>query len=609
VSYRVLCHYLTSGLTILLVGACAAGRAPSDSSTRGDVTPESASGESTDAARQVTALADEYFQAWLETFPLYGLYMGVPEAPMDRIEDNSLAAARAWDRREDRWLDRLKRVPTAALHGRPEEVTHGILLETLAASQQTRVCRSELWPLDQQGGWQIFLPVSGQLQPVGTPPLRAAALARWRAIPHFIDTEITNLREGLGLGYTQPRKNAQAVLEQLNDLLKIPPEKSPFAQLVGRDSTPGFSDSVVAVVGGEILPAVARYRDFLQTEYIPGARTSTALSALPQGANCYRARVRQYTTSDLDAKAVYQLGVQQMTAIEAEMLPIARRSFGTSDLPALMDRLRSDSQFTFRSREEIIRTAEQSVARAKAAMPKWFGQLPKADLIVDPCLPFEEKSGCPNSYVPGTPDGKRPGRWRISAANDPPQPRAPLEGTAFHETIPGHHLQVALAQERSEAHPVTRYLFFSSFSEGWALYAERMAIEMEVYSTDLDVIGEWGMQALRAARLVVDPGLAVLGWSRERAVEYMLAHTSISRADVESEVDRYIANPGQATAYMVGRLEIEGLRRAAEAQLGEDFDIREFHDRVLESGSVPLPLLRSHVEAWLNSTTAPAPRK
>jgi uncharacterized protein (DUF885 family) len=599
--HRVFCHYLTSGLTILLVGACATARAPSTDSTRDNATPEPASGESTDAARQVTALADEYFKAWLQTYPLYGLFAGVPEAPTDRIWDNSLAAIRAWEKREDQWLDRLKRVPAASLHGRPEEVTYGILLETFAASQQTRICRSELWPLDQQGGWQIFFPVTGQLQPLGTPELRAGAITRWRAMPRFIDIEITNLREGLRQGYTQPRANAMAVLEQLNDLLKIPPEKSPFAQLAGRDSAPGFSDSVVAVIRGEILPAVARYRDFLQTDYIPGSRASTALSALPQGADCYRARVRQYTTLDLDARAVHQLGLEQMAVIEAEMLPIARRSFGTTDLPALMDRLRSDSQYTFRSREEIIRTAEQAVARAKVAMPKWFGRLPKADLIVDPCLPFEEKSGCPNSYVSGTSDGKRPGRWRINAATQPPQPRAPLEATAFHETIPGHHLEGALAQERLEAHPITRYLFFTAFSEGWALYAERLAIEMGVYSTDLDLLGELGAQALRAARLVVDPGLAVLGWSREQTVEYMLTHTPISRDDVESEVDRYIANPGQATAYMVGRLEIDRLRRAAEVQLGQDFDIREFHDRVLESGSVPLPLLRAHIEAWLDS--------
>ena len=178
--------------------------------------------------------------------------------------------------------------------------------------------------------------------------------------------------------------------------------------------------------------------------------------------------VRRYTTVDLDPTQVHRLGLQQMAALEAEMRPMAERSFGTTDLPALFERLRTDPALTFRSREEIIRTAEDAIARARAAMPRWFGRLPKADVVVDPCLPYEEKSGCPDSYVPGTPDGERPGRWRINANNSPPRPRATLEGTAFHETIPGHHLQTALAQERPDAHPVARYLWFSGPGEGWA---------------------------------------------------------------------------------------------------------------------------------------------
>jgi len=582
------------GLALCLV-ACATAPAP------GAPSPSSAS-----EASRVDALADEYFAAWVQSFPLSALFSGVPDAPNDLLGDNSLAAVRAWQTREDRWLDQLRQVRPEGLQGRPEEATYGVLLETLEAARQTRVCRTELWPLDQQGGWQIFLPVVAQLQPLGTPELRAAALARWRTMPRYIDTEIGNLRQGLRAGYSQPRANAQAVLEQLDDVLKIPPDASPFAGLAERDSAPGFRDSVVAVVAGEILPAVRRYRDFLASEYIPRARTTTALTALPKGAECYRALVRRYTTQDLDPRAVYQLGLRQMAALEAEMRPIAERSFGTADLPSLFERMRTDTAFTFRSREELIRTAEQAVARAKAAMPKWFGRLPRADVIVDPCLPFEEKSGCPNSYVSGTADGTRPGRWRINARNTPPQPRAPLEGTAFHETIPGHHLQGSLAQERPGAHPITRYLWFSGFGEGWALYAERLALDMGVYSSDLARFGELGEQALRAARLVVDPGLHVLGWSRRQALDYMVAHAPESRATLESEVDRYIATPGQATAYMVGRLEIERLRREAETRLGRAFDIREFHDRVLESGTIPLDLLRAHVEAWLDGRTGSA---
>ncbi|MGI9040312.1 MAG: DUF885 domain-containing protein [Gemmatimonadales bacterium] len=587
----------------LLVSGCAASGASSDVARPATSVPPPPAGESAEVARRVEAVADEYFQGWLQNYPLWATFSGVPEAPNDRLGDNSLQATRAWERREDRWLAQLGYIGAGALRGSPDEATLGILRETLEAARQGRVCHRELWPLDQQGGWQIYLPVLSQLQPLGTASLRSQALARWRDIPRYIDNEIAALREGVRQGYTQPRGNAEAVRKQLDDLLATPPAKSPFAGIADRDSAPGFRHSVVAVVAGEILPAVRRYRDHLVSEYIPHARTSASVSTLPKGADCYQALVRTFTTVDRGARAVHQLGLEQMTAIETEMRPIVARSFGGVQLADLWERFRNDPKYTFQSREEIIRTAEQAVARAKTAMPKWFGRLPKADLIVDPCLPYEEESGCPNSYVPGTPDGSRPGRWRIHAGAEPAQPRAPLEGTAFHETYPGHHLQIAIAQERLEAHPVTRYFGFSGFSEGWALYAERIAMDMGLYSSDLYLLGELGGQALRAARLVVDPGLHVLGWSRQRAMDYLVAHTPESRTYIESEVDRYIASPGQATAYLTGRLEIESLRREAEARLGERFDIRKFHDKVLESGSVPLGLLRSHIRGWLDSNT------
>jgi uncharacterized protein (DUF885 family) len=586
---------------LLLVAGCAAQGSSGTGSPAAAPSDDRSPADSSEIARRIDGVANEYFAAWVQAFPIDALFSGVPEAPNDRLNDNSLAAVRAWQGREDSWLAQLQSIDVDQVRGSPEEVTYGVVRETLEASQQTRVCRNELLPLSQQGGFQIYLPVLSQLQPVGTATLRAEALARWRAMVPYIDTEITTLREGVRQGYTQPRLNAREVLEQLDDILRIPPGQSPFAGIADRDSTPGFRDSVVAIVAREILPAVRRYRDYVASDYLSHARETTALSALSHGADCYRALVRRYTTLDLEPRVLYQLGLKQMAAIEAEMLPIAKRSFGTSDLPALMERLRSDSQYTFRSREELIRTAELAVARAKAALPRWFGHLPKEDLLVDPCLPFEEKSGCPNSYVSGTPDGSRPGRWRINAGV--PQPRAPLEGTAFHETIPGHHLQGAIAQERTGDSPITRYFGFSGYWEGWALYAEHLALEMGIYSSDLYRLGEFGEQALRAARLVVDPGLSVLDWTRQQAIDYMVVRLPYSRTVVESEVDRYIAGPGQATSYMVGRLEIERLRADAESRLGKGFDIRAFHDQVLENGAVPLPLLRSHVEAWLHSRT------
>jgi uncharacterized protein (DUF885 family) len=273
---------------------------------------------------------------------------------------------------------------------------------------------------------------------------------------------------------------------------------------------------------------------------------------------------------------------------------------------ALLERLRIDPKYTFRSREEIIRTAEQATARAKAAAPKAFNRMPKADMIVDPCEPYEEKSGCPASYSPASEDGTRPGRYRINAGNPRTTPRASAEATAFHEGIPGHHFQVALAAERPGAHPLTRYLFNSGFGEGWALYAEQVANELGLYSSDLDHLGRLSSDALRAARLVVDAGIHALGWTRQQAIDYMVEHTAESKAFIESEVDRYIIIPGQATAYMVGRLEIERLRREAEQRMGDRFDIRTFHDRVLEDGSVPLSLLRWKIERWASSSAGSA---
>jgi uncharacterized protein (DUF885 family) len=594
---RILC-------TVVVLGACATSRGQ-----RGGAPQESPAQSSQDASfrtasRQLTRVADEYWTELIQTFPLYGVFFGAPETPKDRLGDNSIAALRRWQGKEDRWLHQLRGIDPGPLTGYAANAVYGILRETLESADQSRICHAEYWPLNQQHGFQISLPLLSELQPLGSPELRTAALARWRDMPRYIDTEIESLREGLRRGYSLPKTNAAAVVEQLDDILKFAPAESPFAGITRRDSTPAFRDSVVQIVARDITPALRRYRTFLVSEYIPRARQTTAIADLPSGHACYRARVRRYTTVDRDARAVHQLGLEEMERIQGAMRAITRRSFGSAAPAELIARFRSDSTYTFKSREDLIATAQRAVNRAEAAMPRWFGRLPKTEFILDPCKPHEEKKGCPNSYVPGTTDGTRPARWRINAGDPQQQPRATLEGTAFHEGIPGHHLQVALAQERPDAHPITRYLFFSGFAEGWALYSERLADEMGLYTSDLERFGDLGEQALRAARLVVDPGLHVLGWSRDRAIAYMLEHVPGTRTYIESEVDRYIADPGQATAYMIGRLEIERLRRQAERRLGSRFNIREFHDRVLERGSIPLTLLRSNIEAWIEETAA-----
>jgi uncharacterized protein (DUF885 family) len=547
----------------------------------------------------VTALADTFMAAYFQRNPESVTYYGIPNRRHDRLFDNSPAAARAWEAREDAWLRDVRAIDAASLAGKPEAVAYGILKETLEASVASRVCRGELWSLNQLVGWQSNLGYLASIQPVGTEQARTDALARWRALPGFIDTEIANLREGVRLGYTAPRQNAQLVLQQIDALRSGPATESPLYGPATRDSTPAFQTALAQVIAQEINPALQRFSDYLEKEYLPRARTSIAVSALPSGAQCYRAAVRQFSTLEVPAEEVHRLGLQQMARIESEMKAIAERSFATSDVRGLLEKLKTDTQYTFRTREEIMEHSRAAIARAEREMPKWFGILPRAKVVVERYPEFREKSAVGEYNAPAE-DGSRPGVFLISTYEPTKRSRSGPESVAFHEAIPGHHLQIAIAMERGSAnHPIARYMGNAGYSEGWALYSERLADEMGLFTGDIDRIGMLSEQALRAARLVVDPGMHVLGWTRDQAIEYMAQRTTMPREEIVSEVDRYIVWPGQATAYMLGMLEIQRLRDHAQRELGSRFDIKAFHDRILEDGSVPLPTLRAKIDRWI----------
>jgi uncharacterized protein (DUF885 family) len=266
-------------------------------------------------------------------------------------------------------------------------------------------------------------------------------------------------------------------------------------------------------------------------------------------------------------------------------------------VPKLLQQVRTDPKYTFKSREALIAYSQAALARAKAAVPQRFGLLPKADVVIQPYPKFREKNG-PNEYNAPAEDGSRPGIFFINAYQPDKHSRVEDESTAFHETIPGHHLQGSIALERKGIHPIGRYISNSGYAEGWALYAERLADEMNLFSSDLDRLGMLSSQSLRAARLVVDSGIHTMGWTRQQAIDYMLAHTAESEHDSSSEVDRYVIYPGQATAYMLGMLQIRQARDDAEKTMGTKFDIKAFHDRVLEDGGVPLTFLTAKVKHW-----------
>ena len=552
-------------------------------------------------ATRVSALADAYVRDYLEAFPYYALVLGAPEVHPDRLVDHSLPALAKWQKREDQLLADLKQIPLAPLEGRPEAVTYKFLQNLLESAQGFRQCRTELWNVSPTWtGWQAEIPVIAGLQATATADDQKHALARYGELPKFLDDEIANLGEGLKLGYSAPKSNVRSVIAQIDALLKAPVADSPFVQMAKPESA-AFRKELIALETGKIRPAMAKYRDFLRDTYLPAAREAVGVSANPGGAGCYQAAVKYHATVDLTPQQIHDIGLAEMAKIQHEMREIGERSFKQGDPIKLLELVKTDPRYRFKDRQELIASAEAAVARAKAALPKWFSRIPKAPVVVEPYPAFLEKSAPGGQSVAPTADGK-PGKYLINAYNASEQSKAGLESTAFHEAYPGHHLQVALALERPGLHDVSRYFFVSGFGEGWALYSERLAGEMGLFSTDVDRLGLLANEALRAARLVVDSGMHVLGWPRQKAIDYLMAHTTETPSHAAAEIDRYIAVPAQATAYMIGNLEIRKLRGEAEKALGATFDIRAFHDAVLEDGTVPLWVLREKIQRWIATT-------
>lgn len=550
-----------------------------------------------DHVGQVTALADRYVADYLAAYPYMALVLGAPDTQPGALVDHSLAAVQRWQAAEDAMLADLARIDPATVDGTPAALTYTFLKNQLESARDFRVCRMELWNVSPTWtGWQGEFPLVAGMQAVGSPDDRRAAVTRWAQLPAWLDTEITNLRTGLAQGYSAPRSNVESVIRQMDALLSARVDDSPFVQMA---EEPGaFRDQLIALETGGIRPAITRYRDFLKSEYLPQARTAIGVSTNPNGDACYRAAVKYHATVDMTAQQVHDTGLAEMRKLQDEVSEIGLPMFGTSDPVRVLSMARTERRYRFNSREELIAYAEAAVARARVALPNWFGRLPKAPVVVEPYPAFLEKTAPGGQAIPPGADGS-PGKYMINAYNATAQSRAGLESTAFHEAYPGHHLQVALALEREGLHPIGRYFFLSGFGEGWALYTERLADEMGLFSGDIDRLGLLSNEALRAARLVVDSGMHMLGWTRQRAIDYLLANTTETPDRAAAEVDRYIAVPGQATSYMLGNLEIRRLRTSAQRTLGDRFDIKAFHDAVLEDGSLPLWALRNKIERWV----------
>lgn len=553
-------------------------------------------------AEQVNNLADRYVEAYFTTFPELAAMVGAPDLHPEKLSDRSFTALQQWEDTENQLLEELNAINRNALNEMPENITYGFLRELLEASIGVRTCKMELWKVSPTyTGWQNELPFAFSSLQIETQENRDNLYQRLTQLPRYIRAEVVNLKEGIRLGYTAPKTGVEAVIGQMDALLSTPAAESPFASF-GKQDYPEFHERLTALVETEINPAIAEYRDYLQNDYLLNARTEVGANALPNGDACYKASTRLHISSIISAEAIHQMGLDQMEKIQQQLSEIGGRSFGTTDPAEVLRIVKDDPQYRFSSREEIIQMAEETVLRAEAELPNWFGLVPEMTVEVVPYPSYQEKSAPLGQALFSLRDGKSVGQYIINTYQPETQSKSYVESLSIHEAHPGHLFQMYVAKAGAEIHPITSYFFLSGFGEGWALYTERLAEEMGLYTSDVSRVGWLASEAHRSARLVVDSGMHALGWTRQESIDYLGQHTTLTPNQTIAETDRYIAAPGQATSYMVGALEIMKLRSEAEQALGNAFEIKTFHDLVLEDGTVPLAMLREKVKGWIEKS-------
>ena len=468
---------------------------------------------------------------------------------------------------------------------------------------------SELLPVQQFSNLASFFAVAGSGK--GVQPFRTAQdydnfLARMDGFAAWADQSIANMREGVAKGVVQPKVVVERTIPQLAAQIVDDPKQSVFWQPV-LNFPAGLSvadrqrllEAYEEKIRLTVLPAYRRLHDFLKDEYRPKARDSIGLSELPNGATWYAYLVRYHTGTSMTPQQVHELGLSEVARIRAEMERIKGQLGHGGDLRSFFDALRADPRFHFQEPGELLAAYGALGQRVSSAMPLLFGVKPKATFEIRAVEAFRAPSEAAASYQPPSADGSRPGVFYVNTYDLASRPSYSIEAIYLHEAEPGHHLQIALAQEAKGLPRFRRFAWDTAYGEGWALYAESLGHDLGLYTDPYSAFGALTTEMWRAVRLVVDTGIHAKGWTRAQAIEYFRANTALGEADIEAEVDRYIAWPGQALAYKVGQLEILRLRKKAQQKLGVRFDVREFHTQVLGSGSLPLPVLEAKVERWL----------
>ena len=529
----------------------------------------------------------------------------------DRWEDISLAHVQQKKRDLQDWLSRFEAVETS---GFPEQDRLSQALMTRGLKQQLKNIEFKIYemPIDQFGGLHIQLPQLVALLPFDSTRHYEDYLTRLHQVPRLVDQIIEVLQAGEKDHLMPPRFLLEKTVAQCKSIADPAGEANVFAHPVS--DFPGgvpatdrkrLHDGIVAAVDNEVRPAYNKLANFIASDYAPKGRTDPGVWALPDGDARYRFAIERLTTTNLDPETIHQIGLQEVARIEGEQLAIAKK-LGFSDLKSFSAAAKKNPKFIPASGDQILETYRHYIEQMQPELPKLFGLLPKTKVEVRPVQAFREKESAGADYSQGTPDGSRPGIIYVNTGDYQHRSLLSAESTAYHEGIPGHHMQIAIAQTLPELPPFRQQAFYSAYQEGWALYAERLGKETGFYQDPYSDFGRLSDELLRAVRLVLDTGVHYKHWTRQQMVDYFHEHTSQDEPDVQAETDRYIAWPGQALGYKLGQLDILRLRDKAQKELGNKFDIRAFHDEVLNGGALPLDVFDARVDGWISEQKAAA---
>jgi uncharacterized protein (DUF885 family) len=559
------------------------------------------------------ALNDLLHERWeytMRTSPLYASILG-DKRYNDKLDDFSQQAIDDDLEQTRLFLSRFEAIDTA---GFPEQEALNKQLMVRDLKMALEGARFKPWemPVNQSSGIHIDAPQLVSVLSFENVKDYEDYITRLRLLPVLFDQTIEQMRKGMAAGLMPPKILLEKVVTQANGIATTAPDQSPFAHpfdkfpnAISEADGKRLHASGLAAVKDSVIPAYVKFTVFVRDEYAPKGRAEPGAWALPDGAAWYAFRVKESTTTNLSPDEIHQIGLEQVKDIETRMLAVAKQ-LGYKDMKSLNAAVDADPKLHAHSRQEILDLYSKYIDQMYTRLPQMFGRLPKARLEVMPVEEFREKEASGASYVDGTPDGSRPGHIMVNTGDFAKRSLLDVETTAYHEGVPGHHLQITIAQELPELPTFRQHEYYTAFTEGWALYSERLGKETGFFQDPYSYYGHLQDDMLRAIRLVVDTGFHSKHWTRQQVVDYFHEHSAIDEPSVQSETDRYMAWPAQALGYKIGQLEILKLRQYSKDQLGDKFDLRAFHDEVLAGGALPMDVLSTRIHKWVGQQKAQA---